>query len=490
MATVSKSCKMIKKRATTISRKLFYSVIILFAAFTAMFVLYQYSREQSYKVELLNARLQDYNNNMYENIVLNSLDKNIELADSLIINNYIKGHSIENIRVTIINADGQVLYESKKPTNKEIENHLNRNEVKKALQSGEGYAINRLSETTGENYFYSATYYPQNNIIIRSALPYSVDLINMLQTDATFLWFALAIFVALTFFLLQFSRSFGASFKKLRDFAECAAKNQPLDTFSNSDFPNNELGDISKHIIHIYKGLLKNKEDKARIKHQLTQNIAHELKTPVASIQGYLETIINNPNIDEATKQKFIERCFAQTERLTHLINDITTLNRIDDNTISDIENEPVNINQLISDIENQVSLQLEERKIKFNNLLPSGIMTLGNRSLLYSIFRNLTDNAINYAGEGTTITLKCDNSTKEFYTFTFYDNGIGVPDEHLNKIFERFYRIDKGRSRALGGTGLGLAIVKNAVLHHGGKISVHNQPGGGLGFTFTIRKL
>ena len=111
-----------------------------------------------------------------------------------------------------------------------------------------------------------------------------------------------------------------------------------------------------------------------------------------------------------------------------------------------------------------------------------------GNRSLLYSVFRNLTDNAIAYAGDGTTITLEGKEIGNKWH-FVFRDNGQGVPQEHIARLFERFYRVDKGRSRKMGGTGLGLAIVKNAVLLHGGTIRVNNLPEGGLKFELTIKK-
>ena len=113
----------------------------------------------------------------------------------------------------------------------------------------------------------------------------------------------------------------------------------------------------------------------------------------------------------------------------------------------------------------------------------------VGNSSLLYSIFRNLTDNAIAYAGVGIQITINCFREDEKFYYFSFSDTGVGVSEEHLNRLFERFYRVDKGRSRKLGGTGLGLAIVKNAVLFHGGTIFAKNIPGGGLEFVFTLQK-
>lgn len=474
-------------KKSTFRVRLFYSVISLFAIFTVMFVLYQFSRERSYKVALINTQLQAYNHAMYEGVINNEQESLI--ATKADIEKYIKTHNIEDLRITIITQDGNVIYDNLKGQDSSLANHLDRNEVKSALTNGSGYAINRLSATTGTNYFYSATHFPKHEIIIRSALPYNPSLTNVLQTDYSYLWFALVIFAALTFVLLQFTMNLGATITKLRDFAVYAAKNEPLDKLSNEKFPDDELGEISQNIVAIYQNFLKSLDDKTRLKQQLTQNIAHELKTPISSIQGYLETIINNPNIDPEKRAKFIERCYAQTERLAHLINDISILNRLDDNSVSIRENESINIAQMVKDIGNQVTLQLEKHNIRFNNLLPDPLIVNGNRSLLYSIFRNLTDNAIIYAGEGSIITIKCDTSNQEFYQFTFYDNGVGVPTEHLEKIFERFYRIDKGRSRAMGGTGLGLSIVKNAVLHHGGTITAHNQPGGGLAINFTIHK-
>ena len=228
-------------------------------------------------------------------------------------------------------------------------------------------------------------------------------------------------------------------------------------------------------------------EKENRMRRELTQNIAHELKTPVASILGYTDTILDSPNMAEEVKQQFIVRTNAQARRLTTLLQDISTLNRMD-YAKDMITMERVNVSLLFADIAQETSFALEHRQMRLHNYLPQDIIIHGNYSLLYSIFRNLTDNAINYAGRGATIEVSAEQDPNSWH-FTFQDNGIGIPAPHLPRIFERFYRLDKGRSRDMGGTGLGLAIVKNAVLMHGGNITVTTPDGGGLTFEFTIRK-
>ena len=222
------------------------------------------------------------------------------------------------------------------------------------------------------------------------------------------------------------------------------------------------------------------------MRRQLTQNIAHELKTPVASILGYTDTILENPDMADQTKQQFIVRTNAQAKRLTALLQDISTLNRMD-YAQDMLTMERVNVSELVADIVQETALTIESKRMQIHNCLPEDICIHANWSLIYSIFRNLIDNAINYAGEGTTIEIAA-RQEGNYWVFSFSDNGAGVPEEHLPRIFERFYRVDKGRSRNMGGTGLGLAIVKNAVLLHGGEISVHSSESG-LRFEFTLRK-
>lgn len=229
-------------------------------------------------------------------------------------------------------------------------------------------------------------------------------------------------------------------------------------------------------------------EHENELKRQLTQNISHELRTPVSTIMGYMESILENPNLEPERQKFFVERSFQQSQRLSALLQDISTLNKLDEKK-KIYEKEECNLYFILLEVLNDLHLEIEEKRFTITNNLNSKMTMRGNSSLLYSIFRNLLDNALSYAGEDLRIDINCYREDDRFYYFTFSDNGVGVSEEHLNRLFERFYRVDKGRSRKMGGTGLGLAIVKNAVIYHKGTITAKRTPGGGLSFVFSLKK-
>jgi two-component system, OmpR family, phosphate regulon sensor histidine kinase PhoR len=223
------------------------------------------------------------------------------------------------------------------------------------------------------------------------------------------------------------------------------------------------------------------------LKQQLTENIAHELKTPVSSIKGFLETILQG-NTNKAKTADFLQRAYIQTSRLADLINDISLLTKIEEaSTLYQVEK--VDLPELIRDIANELDLQFRECQISLELAIPDHLVLSGNPVLLYSVFRNLFDNAIRHGGNNLTIRIDQYLEDKDFYYFSFSDTGTGVPASDMPRLFERFYRVDKGRDRKSGGTGLGLAIVKNAIQFHKGEISVRNRTGGGLEFLFTLAK-
>jgi signal transduction histidine kinase len=229
-------------------------------------------------------------------------------------------------------------------------------------------------------------------------------------------------------------------------------------------------------------------EKRRLLKQQLTSNIAHELKTPLASIKGYLETIINNKNLPKEKLDYFIQRAFYQSERLNALLNDISLLNNIED-AGGLFELKKVHLRPLISDVIENLENRLIEKDIPVELTISDKVAVYGNDSLLSSIFQNFIENTINYAGEHVQIHIKQYLEDQKYYYLSYSDTGKGIPEEHLPRIFERFYRADEGRTRENGGTGLGLSIVKNAVQLHKGEISVRNKPEGGLEFLFSLAK-
>lgn len=418
-------------------KRLFLFFLGFLWAIVLCFIGFQYIREKQYKQEFLSAQLQLYNRNLI-----------CQVDEGLLYEEYIESHvkPFEELRISVVSLIGAVVYDNLIPLDS-LNNHLSRPEIEQALKKGQGYHIGRYSESDGRLYFYSAT--KGERAIVRTAIPYSASLKDMLKADWTFLGIMIAISVFASVLAYFASIRLGATLAKINRLHE--------------------------------------EEEKNRLKRQLTNNINHELKTPVASMQVCLETLLNGIQLTDAKKMELIERCYMNNARLSNLLRDVSLITRLEDGSQL-IGKEEVLLNGIIEEIKEELEVVSENGKMILHASFNEEVVINGNLSLIGAIFRNLTENAIAYS-EGKNIYITLLENTPDSCSISFEDDGRGVDPEKLPFLFDRFYRIDKGRSRRIGGTGLGLSIVKHAVQFHGGKISVTNRAGGGLRFVFTLKK-
>ena len=561
-------------------QRLFIYFAVLFTVFTVGIAIIEQSQEKDYKTEALKEKLDVYTNIIQAAISGNSLKPEIAVAS-------VKQMLPSDLRITLIDAKGNVHYDNKVDDYSQMDNHLNREEIQLALQNGTGSYI-RESESTHQPYLYYAK--KTGDTYIRVALQYNIQLQRFLKADNLFLYLLIALFAISLWVIHRITKQFGTSIQQLRDFAL-----QP--SAHSTNFSSDELGEIGKkisenyqqaeegkknlqlekqkllqhisiseegicfisaaHQVEFHNGLFMHHlnqitdtpqsnpavilqdeifsslhqflsspqenyfetqikkqgkifslrasvfEDRSfeviltditqhektkQLKQEMTGNIAHELRTPITSIRAYLETILEQ-SLPEDKQQHFITQAYQQTLTLSEMIKDMGLLAKMEEapNTFA-LEN--VKLIPLLEQLKTDVGDSLKQKNIQWHWQLPDNITIRGNASLLNSIFRNLIENSIRYAGESIEINLSVFNEDPEFYYFSFYDTGMGIPNEsQLNRLFERFYRVQEGRTRDTGGSGLGLSIVKNAIQFHRGSITAKNRTNGGLEFIFTLHK-
>ena len=428
---------MVSNTKKSYHKRLFLQIIAFSWTMVLCFIGYQYIREKEYKSEFLNAQLKQYNRHL-----LTAFEEGKPFED------YIATHDkpFEDIRISIIALTGAVVYDNAIPLDS-LDNHRGRPEVAEALVRGSGYNISRLSTSDGREYFYSAT--RGERVVVRTAIPYSNTLQDLLEADWSFLIVMISITLVMSVVAYFTTRKLGADIERVN--------------------------------------LYEDEQEHNRLKRQLTNNINHELKTPVASIQVCLETLLSGINLSEEKRLELIERCYTHNDRLRRLLNDVSLITRIEDGSAF-IGKEKVVINDIIDEVAKELMMLTDDERLLLHTDFNNEVIIDGNPSLIGSIFRNLTENAIAYS-EGQNIYISLLENNEKFCHIRFEDDGKGVEHSQLPYLFERFYRVDKGRSRQKGGTGLGLAIVKHAVQFHGGTITITNRPKGGLRFDFTLSK-
>lgn len=430
---------------------------MLVLMWTGMLVLLyqQYKHESAIRTEQISKELKFINSR-----IINAYKNDIDMRPFMnFINDYFANSMYEGISVCVYDKEGRLIYNAgDTPIIQDFSEAAERAEFREAEATGEG--SNEYQED--DQFFYSAALKSNDGkIYVQTTVPYTMTIGEAIRANTNF-WIIFVIFVAMGGICYFSTRYLTKNIGLLRDFATKAADN--IETVDETDFPHDELGDISRKIIKLYRDkadavkkserehkiALHAVEEKARIKRQLTNNINHELKTPVGVIKGYLDTIASNPDMDTPTRQRFISRAQDNVERLCILLGDVSTMTRLEEGT-GNIPVKEIDFHDIVFTIENDLTASGINGNMKFSYNLPLDCMIRGNATLLTGMISNLIKNAAIHSG-GTEMGLDLIVESERYYTFRFYDNGTGVDPQHLPHLFERFYRIDAGRrARSVG---------------------------------------
>ena len=317
-----------------------------------------------------------------------------------------------------------------------------------------------------------------------AALPYKGEVIDFLSIDPM-VWIVVIILGILSSALAYWGvRVVCKNVYALRNLAQAISTDQLPDDADTWEFSDDELGDVSRKLLTLYRDKIHAEREKMHHERQIGMNVSHELNTPVGIIKGYLDTVLADDNMPDALKRKFLVRAQQNTDRLANLVSDVSMVMRLQEGGAIDYG--IINFRDMTAQIAEDIAQGHIADNMTFICDIPEDCLIKGHESLLTNALFNLIYNAAQYSG-GTRISLLWKGENDGMHRFEFADNGCGVDDEHLDRLFDLFYRVDTGRARKNGGAGLGLPLVHRIITAMSGDITVENAPGGGLRFTFTL---
>lgn len=366
-------------------------------------------------------------------------------------------------RITLIHTDGTVYFDNTVDIST-MENHALRSEFLKAKESGVSTA-GRYSSTMLEKTLYFAKQLESGDILRVSCEQHSVGVLVLGMSQILLVMLVIAMIIS-------------------GIIANILSKKiiQPL---NHIDLENPEATNVYEELKPFTKRIAEENFEKSQreeLRQQFTANVSHELKTPLTSISGFAE-ILKQGGTDEQTTKDFAESIYDESRRMITLVNDIIKLSKLDEKSIS-MEKEALSLREIAREAMEVLGPMAENKKVSINISGDSGLFN-GVRPVIYEMVYNLMDNAIKYNRTGGTVNIKIESLMDSHKVIlTIQDNGIGIPEREKERIFERFYRVDKSRSRELGGTGLGLSIVKHAAKYHNASILLNTKEGEGSTFT------
>jgi len=390
----------------------------------------------------------------------------------------------EEARFTIIDLNGTVIADSNVTDSTVLENHKDREEVREVFETGVGYSF-RKSDTLKISMIYVATYSQNKKLILRMAVPFS----GMEQYIGIFIpsiLISIGIPLVVSLFLAdRFSHSITKPLTEISEEMKKLKEENPDFHFNNYEYDEmNVIANTTLQMSKAVKESMQRIEFEKMVRQEFFSNASHELKTPLTSIRGYLELLENNMVADEKMRRDFLFRIKKESSNMTNLINDILMISRLETK-----EAEVLLTDVRISPLLNEVCKSLEPLAKEYQVDLKTNCKPLSmyaNTQQLRELLNNLIINAIKYNKPGGEVVVTINSETKEV-VITVEDTGVGIPEDSIQRIFERFYRVDKGRSKKVGGTGLGLSIVKHIVNYYEGSIQVESKLMEGTKFTVRL---
>ena len=326
---------------------------------------------------------------------------------------------------------------------------------------------------------------PDGKIHSFAALPYKGEVLAFLSINPM-VWIVVIMLGILLSVLIYFGvRAICQNVYTLRDFAQAIASDDLPENVDSWHFSKDEFGDVSRNLLTVYRDKIHAEKEKMHHERQIGINVSHELNTPVGIIKGYIDSVISDNDMPEELKRKFLMRAQQNIDRLVNLVNDVSMVMRLQENG-APIECTLLNFHDVIVRLDEDIAQGHIIDNMIFTYDVPEDCMIMGHESLLTNALLNLIYNAAQHSG-GTRISLNWLREENGRHIFSFADNGSGVDEEHLARLFDLFYRVDAGRSRKSGGAGLGLPLVHRIITAMGGDITVENAKTGGLVFTFSL---
>lgn len=393
-----------------------------------------------------------------ESIILEGYDLSEESSDL----DAIKKLKTQN-RITLIHPDGTVYFDNTVNAST-MENHAFRTEFLKAKESGVSTS-SRYSSTMLEKTLYFAKQLDSGDVLRISCDQHTVVVLVIGMSQVLVVMLVIAMIISgVTASLLS---------KKI------------IEPLNKIDLENPENSDVYEELKPFTKRIAEENYEKSQreeLRQQFTANVSHELKTPLTSISGFAE-ILKQGGTDDQTTRDFAGTIFDESQRMIALVNDIIKLSKLDEKSIS-MEKEIISLREITRDAMEIIMPMAEKKNVSMNISGDSGYIN-GVRPVIYEMIYNLIDNAVKYNKEGGIVCIKIETlNDSHRVVLSVQDNGIGIPENEKDRIFERFYRVDKSRSKILGGTGLGLSIVKHAAKYHNASILVKSREGDGSTFT------